>query len=213
MSPVPASEDHRAVVRWIIGPAAILVALTVFSLGVWALAAQTPNRLIVIGGLTGEALLIIALIISAVALSVACVALLPGAGRVLAIPPALGAVALFVVGAVAAPAPLAGLKVDGCSSRYLVADQLPGELVAYGAEGVFAREVVRLSRSDAFGAFTNRRYRTAIEGSELHVWYESSSARSSRDLTGAPALVLPVSDMVTCSEVEGRSPTVSADRE
>lgn len=185
--------------RLAIGISAIAAAVLALILGVWTLTVQGPRRLVVIGGLSGEALFIIALIVAAVGLTIAFALIFRRAWRSIAILPAVMAAMLFVVGAAAAPAPLVPLKVDGCVSQYLVADKAPGGLKVYLADGAFADEVLHLNLGDSFGAFTNRHYRTAVSGSELQVWYESSSARSSRDLSGDPAFVLPVSTAVDCT--------------
>jgi len=196
-APQPNSSGLAWRIRLLFGIALGLTGIGVFALGSLALASELPERRLAIWGLSGEAWFLVSLVVGLVALAVALM-MLPGLWRWFATLPAASALIVLMIGGLVAPPQLTPLEVDGCVSPYRVAEQRDGSLDVYVLRGNFAEEVLDLSVKNAWGAFTNGRYRTEVHGTQLDVWYESASPRWPQSMDGDPAFSLS-SEVLDCS--------------
>lgn len=174
------------VVRW----TAAVTAVAAFALGGWALFSDQPQLRMVLWGLTGTTWFLISLVLGMAATAVA-LCTLPGLWRWAAIVPTGAAMVMFVVAGVGADPQFVNLRVDGCTSPYLVEEQHG----LHELHGLHVTEVLSFPSENTTGVFRGGHYRAEVRGESVDVRYESTSARWPRSITDDPAFTLPAAPL------------------
>ncbi len=171
-----------------------IVTASALVLAVVAVAVESPRRSLVVGGLLGYDVVLVALAVALV--GVTCLAALgPRRWRGWAALPGLTMLPLGLVLQIVAPTTVAPLVVPNCVTPYVV-DDTWGAGVVYRQDGLIAHGIASITTDDGYEPFHDGGYEAQKIGDKVQVRYFHSQPRQDSSLRGEPALTLPGEDII-----------------